>query len=109
MREPLFKLMKAYIQQAIEAVSGIDFYEEVVKDIETQKKTKILPIYDEFKKQIEDKDYFSKLTMQEQYALGKNEINYKNLLREMDDSLTHLIQHKWSSNTRTALWMLDDA
>lgn len=108
MREPPIKLLKAYVLQAIEAVSGVDFYEEVVKDIETQKATKIMPVYNELKKQIEDKDYLGKCTIGEQHALGKNEINYRNLLRKMDDSLTHLITHKWAANTRTALWLLDD-
>lgn len=108
MRESLFKLLHAYLLQVITAVTNLDFYEEVRKDIEKQK-ANVLAIYNEFKKQIEDKDYLAKLSMQEQHALGKNELNYKKILREMDDSLSHLIKHKWSQNTRTALWMLDDA
>lgn len=108
MRETFFKLIKAYLLQAIEAVSGLDFYQVVVEDIEKQKSTKVWPIYEQLKKQIEDKEYMAALSIPEKHALGRNEINFKKVLREMDDAVTHLTKHKWSGNTRTALWLLDD-
>lgn len=106
-RQPVFKLLKAYLQQAIEAVAKINFYELTLKDLDRQK-VNALAIYKEFQKLIEDKEYLGKLTIQEQHVLGRNELNYKKVCMEIDDAATELLLHKWAPNIGNALRMLDD-
>ncbi len=103
----MLKLLKAYLLKLIEAVAAIGFYDAVMGDLEKQK-AKALLVYNDFVKDIKDQDHWKKLSMQEQQALGQNEINYKHLIREMDEAISHLIKQKWTTNIRTALFYLDD-
>lgn len=108
MREPFLKLLLGYLDQLIEAVSGIELYSDVVKDIEKQKEA-VLPAYNEYKRQIEDKEVWKTLSMQEQSAVGQNEINFRNLLREMDESISHLSKQRWTRDVTITLSYLDDS
>ena len=109
MKQSFLKLMNDYLLQVIGTVSGIDFYDEVVKDIELQKESSVVPIYNELKKQMDDTEYRGKLSPIEQQVLGKNLLNYQRMIRDMDDALSTLMKSKWSNNVRGALWMLEDA
>lgn len=107
MRQPIFKLILNYVSQLIEAVSGIGFYDHVIADIEKQKNS-ILPVHEGFKTQLQDREYVSTLSLPEQQALGQNEINYKHLVQQMDESVSYLIKQKWTSNIRAVLYYLND-
>jgi len=108
MREPVFKLILHYLDQLISAVSSIGFYDHVIEDIEFQKK-QVVPVHEDFKAKVENQEHLATLSVQEQYALGKNELNYKRLIQGMDEAISTLIRQKWSNNVRTVLWLLDDA
>lgn len=107
MREPVFKLLLQYIEQLYQYVSGIGFYDEVIKDIEAQK-AKVLPAYNGYADKLKDQKYVATLSPPEQQALGQNELNLKHILSQMDDSVSHLLRIKWTYNIKQALWYLDD-
>jgi len=103
----LFKLLLQYVNQLIQSTSGIGLYDQVIADIEKQKET-VLPVYDGFSKKINDQKYLGSLSIPEQHALGQNEINYKKLLRGMDEGISILLKQKWTHNIRMVLWYLED-
>lgn len=107
MRTPIFKLLKGYIRQLIELTSGIGLYDHVVEDIEKQKEN-ATPIHERFKKQLADQKHVSQLSLQEQQALGRNELNYRSLIDDMDQGLTTLMTQKWSRDIRSVLAYLED-
>jgi len=94
--------------QLIQATAGIELYGLVVADVEKQK-IKALKIYNEYKKHMEDKKYLATLSMPEHSALGQNELNYKRLLKSMDEVISTLIAQKWTNDVQIALFQLDDA
>ena len=64
--------------------------------------------YDKLKAEIDDQKAFGALSIPEQQALGQNEINYKHLLRTMNETVSHLITKKYTGNVSAALWVMDD-
>lgn len=107
MRKSIFELVLQYTDQLLKAVAAIGFYDHVIEDIEDQM-NKVQPVYDDFKTKTDDPEYFGPLSPPEKQALGQNEINYKHLLRTMNETVTHLIGQKWTNNVRAAIWVLDD-
>jgi len=108
MREPIFKLLLQYLMQAIEATASVEFFAVAVEDLEKQK-AKVLPTYTDFKSKVDDPKHLATLSIEEQQALGQNEINFKRLLREIDVAIEACVKQKWTHNTQKALWYLDDA
>lgn len=107
MRRPVIELMSQYVDQLVKSVAAIGFYDHVLADIDKQK-AKVLPVYNEFEKLVNDQKHLASLSVQEQSALGQNEVNFKRLLRAMDESASTLMKQKWTNNIRMCLWFLDD-
>lgn len=107
MRRPVIELMSQYVDQLVKSVAAIGFYDHVLEDIEKQK-AKVLPVYNGFEKLVNDQKHLASLSVQEQQALGQNEVHFKRLLRAMDESASTLIKQKWTNNIRMCLWFLDD-
>ena len=107
MREPFLRLLQDYILQVSKAAVAIEIYAEVIANIE-KKKAEIHPTWKEFREKSDDHEYIATLTVEEQQALGANEINYKKVLREMDESIAHLSKQRYTNDVRVAHWFLDD-
>lgn len=107
MKESMFKLLYQYVDQLVKAVSTIGYYDHVVEDIERQKK-EFEPIHKKYEDQIQDQDTFGNLSPQEQQAVGQNEINYRQMIQQMNEVMTELIRRKWTRNTQLTLWQLEN-
>jgi len=107
MRELFLKQLQAKIASLTQFFIGLNFYEEVIDDLENNRK-EVQKVHDELQSQLKDEKLIKSMDHYEQRALAENAQNYKHALMELSQGIESLIARKYTRSIQIALYTLDE-